>query len=179
MREKKTVQKGNSLMEQKISEGLVEYQEAVDGMENRVESILRQDQPEMLWFLEHPSLLSAGTSAKSSDLLYPDRFPIFQAKRGGEYTYHGPGQRVVYAMLDLNVRGRDVRKYVWNLEQWIIQTLSDFNVTGERRSGRVGVWVVRPDRPPPTRWITRRRQNCSDWGAYPPLGHFSRHLYQR
>ena len=136
------------MIEQKISEGLIDYQMALDTMENRVEGILKHGQPELLWFLEHPALLTAGTSADPSDLLDPARFPVFQAKRGGEYTYHGPGQRVVYAMLDLNTRGRDVRKYVWHLEEWIIQTLSDFNVIGERRPGRVGVWVVRPDRPP-------------------------------
>ena len=136
------------MIEQKISEGLIDYQMALDTMENRVEGILKHGQPELLWFLEHPALLTAGTSADPSDLLDSARFPVFQAKRGGEYTYHGPGQRVVYAMLDLNTRGRDVRKYVWHLEEWIIQTLSDFNVIGERRPGRVGVWVVRPDRPP-------------------------------
>ena len=136
------------MIEQKISEGLVEYQVALDEMENRVAGILQQDKPELLWFLEHPPLLTAGTSANPSDLLDPERFPVFQAKRGGEYTYHGPGQRVVYAMMDLNVRGKDVRKYVWHLEEWIIQTLSDFNIKGERRAGRVGVWVVRPERSP-------------------------------
>lgn len=104
--------------------------------------------PEEIWLLEHPALYTAGTSAKAADLVSPDRFPVFQSRRGGEYTYHGPGQRVAYAMLDLNIRGQDVRKYVWKLEEWVIQTLAQFNVKGERRAGRVGVWVVRPDKPP-------------------------------
>ena len=103
---------------------------------------------ELVWLVEHPPLYTAGTSARGEDLLWPDRFPVYQSRRGGEYTYHGPGQRVAYAMLDLNRRGRDVRVHVWRLEEWVIRTLAEFGVTGERRAGRVGVWVVRPDRPP-------------------------------
>jgi lipoyl(octanoyl) transferase len=103
---------------------------------------------ELVWLLEHPPLYTAGTSARPDDLLDPGRFPVFPTRRGGEHTYHGPGQRVAYAMLDLNHRGRDVRVHVRRLEEWIIRVLADFNVTGERRPGRVGVWVVRPDRPP-------------------------------
>ena len=136
------------MIEQKISDGLVDYQTALTDMETHVDAMLMNEAKEQLWFLEHPPLLTAGTSADPADLLDSDRFPVFQAKRGGEYTYHGPGQRVVYAMLNLNTRGKDVRKYVWHLEEWIVQTLSDFNIVGERRPGRVGVWVVRPDRPP-------------------------------
>ena len=104
--------------------------------------------PEAVWLLEHPALYTAGTSARLADLLDPARFPVFAAGRGGQYTYHGPGQRVAYAMLDLNTRGRDVRQFVRALEDWIIATLAEFNVVGERRAGRVGVWVVRHDRAP-------------------------------
>lgn len=130
-----------------ISDGLTPYPQAIEAMETRVAGILSGDLPEQVWLLEHPPLYTAGTSANASDLLDPNRFPVFEARRGGEYTYHGPGQRVAYAMLDLNKREKDVRKYVWKLEEWIIQTLEQFNVKGERRDGRVGVWVARPDRP--------------------------------
>jgi lipoyl(octanoyl) transferase len=95
--------------------------------------------------LEHPPLYTAGTSAKSDDLLVPDRFPVFKTGRGGQYTYHGPGQRVAYMMLNLNRRGRDLRHYIWRLEEWIIQTLRTFDINGERRDGRVGIWVVKDD----------------------------------
>ncbi len=116
-------------------------------MDRRVSEIHAGKASELVWLLEHPPLYTAGTSANPKDLLQPDRFPVHQSRRGGEYTYHGPGQRVAYAMLDLNLRGRDVRAYVHRLEEWIIQTLAEFNVKGERRAGRVGVWVVRPDKP--------------------------------
>ena len=112
-------------------------------MEKRVADIHAGKAPELVWFLEHPPLYTAGTSAKSEDLLAADRFPIYDTGRGGQYTYHGPGQRVVYVMLDLTKRGRDVRKYVFKLEQWLIDTLAEFNVTAERREGRVGVWITR------------------------------------
>ena len=102
---------------------------------------------EAIWLVEHPPLYTAGTSAQAADLTDPDRFPVFPAGRGGQYTYHGPGQRVIYVMLDLNKRGRDVRKFVCNLEQWVIDTLAEFNIRAERRSGRVGVWVSRPEKP--------------------------------
>ena len=102
---------------------------------------------EQIWLLEHPPLYTAGTSSNVKDLTDPDRFPVYTSKRGGQYTYHGPGQRIAYAMLDLNKRGRDVRKFVWSLEEWVIQTLAEFNVVAERREGRVGVWVVRHDKP--------------------------------
>ncbi|NNU80925.1 lipoyl(octanoyl) transferase LipB [Halovulum dunhuangense] len=134
--------------EWKISPGLTPYPAALEEMETRVAGILEGRADELVWLLEHPPLYTAGTSARAGDLLTPDRFPVFQSRRGGEYTYHGPGQRIAYAMLDLNRRGRDVRRYVWHLEEWVIRTLAEFNVRGERREGRVGVWVVRPDRPP-------------------------------
>jgi lipoyl(octanoyl) transferase len=129
-----------------VSEGLVPYPRALATMEARVEAMLRGEAGELVWLLEHPPLYTAGTSADPADLIQPDRFPVFAARRGGEYTYHGPGQRVAYAMLDLNRRGRDVRRYVWSLEEWVIAALAEFGVRGERRPGRVGVWVVRPDR---------------------------------
>ncbi|MGM0585683.1 MAG: lipoyl(octanoyl) transferase LipB [Pseudomonadota bacterium] len=133
--------------EWQVSDGLVPYQEALAQMEARVAAIRAGEAGELVWLLEHPPLYTAGTSARPEDLVDPDRFPVFEARRGGEYTYHGPGQRVAYAMLDLNRRGRDVRRFVWSLEEWVIRTLAAFNVTGERREGRVGVWVVRPDKP--------------------------------
>jgi lipoyl(octanoyl) transferase len=136
-------------VEWRISEGLVAYPDAVAAMEERVEAIVAGRAPELVWLLEHPPLYTAGTSANPADLLAPDRFPVYESRRGGEYTYHGPGQRVAYAMLDLNRRGRDVRLFVWNLEEWVIRALAAFNVVAERRAGRVGVWVVRHDRLPP------------------------------
>ncbi len=136
------------MVEWTISQGLTPYPQALERMESRVGGILDGTRDEQVWLLEHPPLYTAGTSADPADLLDHDRFPVYQARRGGEYTYHGPGQRVAYAMLDLNRRGRDVRQYVNNLEDWVIRTLADFNVIGERRTGRVGVWVVRPDKPP-------------------------------
>jgi len=131
-----------------ISDGLTDFPDAIQGMENRVAGILSGELPEQVWLLEHPPLYTAGTSANEADLLDHTRFPVYEARRGGEYTYHGPGQRVAYTMLNLNQREKDVRKYVNLLEEWIIQTLQEFGVKGERRTGRVGVWVVRPDRPP-------------------------------
>jgi lipoyl(octanoyl) transferase len=130
-----------------VSTGTVPYAAALSGMEKRVAEIAAGTADEALWFLEHPPLYTSGTSAKPEDLVDPDRFPVFDARRGGQYTYHGPGQRVVYVMLDLNKRGRDVRAFVNQLEAWIIATLAEFNVRGERREGRVGVWVSRPDKP--------------------------------
>lgn len=128
--------------------GLVPYEDALAAMEARVAAIAGGQASEAIWLLEHPPLYTAGTSANPADLTDPGRFPVHQARRGGQYTYHGPGQRVVYVMLDLNLRGRDVKRFVCALENWIIATLAEFGVRGERRSGRVGVWVVRPDRPP-------------------------------
>ncbi|MCE6961217.1 lipoyl(octanoyl) transferase LipB [Cereibacter sphaeroides] len=128
--------------------GLSPYAETLAAMEARAARIRAGEAPEAVWLLEHPPLYTAGTSARAEDLVDPDRFPVHVAGRGGQYTYHGPGQRVVYVMLDLDRRGRDVRRFVCALEQWVIDTLAEFNVKGERRAGRVGVWVVRPDRAP-------------------------------
>ena len=129
------------------SQGLTPYPDALAFMEDRVAKIAAGTADEAIWLVEHPPLYTAGTSAKSSDLLTPDKFPVYEARRGGEYTYHGPGQRVVYIMLDVGARGRDVRAFVAQIENWIIATLDTFNIQGERRTGRVGVWVTRPDRP--------------------------------
>ena len=126
--------------------GLSPYAETLAAMEARAGAIADGRAGEAVWLLEHPPLYTAGTSAKAADLTEPERFPVFVAGRGGQYTYHGPGQRVVYVMLDLNRRGRDVRLFVQALEDWVIGTLAAFNVKGERRAGRVGVWVARPDR---------------------------------
>jgi len=126
----------------------VPYATAEAEMEARVARILRGEAGEAVWLLEHPPLYTAGTSADPRDLRDPGRFEVHRTKRGGQYTYHGPGQRVAYAMLDVGARGRDVRRFVWDLEDWVIRTLSAFNVQGERRPGRVGVWVVRPEKPP-------------------------------
>ena len=134
-------------MEWKITDGLTSYDDATAFMEARVAEIARGDAEECIWLLEHPPLYTAGTSAKIEDLTDPDRFPVYASKRGGEYTYHGPGQRVAYVMLDLNKRGRDVRQFVKQLENWVISALAEFNVHGEIRDGRVGVWVRRDDKP--------------------------------
>ena len=123
------------------------YLETLSKMEARAAAIAAGTAPEALWLLEHPPLYTAGTSSKAADLTDPSRFPVHVAGRGGQYTYHGPGQRVAYVMLDLNQRGRDVHQFVTQLEAWVIATLAEFNVKGERRPGRVGVWVLRPDRP--------------------------------
>lgn len=130
-----------SPVEWRISEHKVAYLDAVAEMEARVAQIRAGSAPEQVWLLEHPPLYSAGTSANPADLVDPDRFPVFESGRGGQYTYHGPGQRVAYVMLDLKRRGADVRAYVHNLEEWVIRTLAQFNVKGERRCGRVGIWV--------------------------------------
>lgn len=130
------------------SSGLTGYDDAVAWMEDRAAAIRAGTESEAIWLVEHPSLYTAGTSAKPDDLTDPDRFPVHVAKRGGQYTYHGPGQRVAYVLLDVAARGHDVRKFVSELEHWIIATLAEFSVTGERRVGRVGVWVRRPEKPP-------------------------------
>lgn len=130
-----------------VTPGLTGYQDALQVMEARANAIAAGEADELIWLLEHPPLYTAGTSAQAADLTDPDRFPVFEAKRGGQYTYHGPGQRVVYVMLDLNRRGRDVRAFVKQLEAWVIATLAEFNLQGEIRQGRVGVWITRNDRP--------------------------------
>ena len=130
------------------SEGLVDYDAALAWMQERAKAIAAGTADEAIWLLEHPPLYTAGTSAKRDDLKDPDRFPVFDTRRGGQYTYHGPGQRVVYVMLDLNRRGRDVRAFVQALEALVIAALGEFNIKGEIRPGRVGVWVARPEKPP-------------------------------
>ncbi|WP_283091929.1 lipoyl(octanoyl) transferase LipB [Magnetospirillum sulfuroxidans] len=133
----------NQTLEWRISDNPVPYPEAVAFMEQRVAAIHAGDAPECVWLLEHPPLYTAGTSADPRDLLSPDRFPVYPSGRGGQYTYHGPGQRVAYVMLNLKKRDGDVRGYVRALEEWIIRTLARFQVKGERRDGRVGIWVDR------------------------------------
>jgi lipoyl(octanoyl) transferase len=136
---------GGGAVEWQVSGAPVPYPEAVAAMEARVAAIAAHDAPELVWLLEHPPLYTSGTSGKVADLLEA-RFPVFATGRGGQFTYHGPGQRVAYVMLDLKQRRPDVRAYVASLEQWIIRTLSALNVRGERREDRVGVWVKRPDK---------------------------------
>lgn len=133
--------------EWRLSDGAVPYPEALAAMEARVADIRAGRAGELIWLLEHPPLYTAGTSARVQDLLEPARFPVHATGRGGQYTYHGPGQRVVYVMLDLRARRQDVRRFVYDLEEWTIRTLARFAVTAERRTGRVGVWVGRPDKP--------------------------------
>jgi lipoyl(octanoyl) transferase len=131
----------------RISDQPVAYEQAVRVMEEEVAKIADGQADELVWLVEHPPLYTAGTSADSKDLLSPDRFPVFKTGRGGEYTYHGPGQRVVYLMLDLKRRRQDVRAFVSAIEDVVIGTLADMNIRGERRENRVGVWVERPERP--------------------------------
>jgi len=133
-------------VEWRVAAGLTDYIQAVDFMQERVEAIHQGKAAELVWLVEHPPLYTAGTSAKSRDLLDPDLLPVYATGRGGEYTYHGPGQRVAYVMLDLSKRRQDVRAFVSALEAWIIRTLQHFSVIAERREDRVGVWVVRPDK---------------------------------
>ena len=130
-----------------ISDGLTNFRTAEAWMEDRATRIADGTAEECIWLVEHPPLYTAGTSAKITDLTDPDRFPVYETRRGGQYTYHGPGQRVVYVMLDVGKRGRDVRRFVQQLEAWVIATLDSFNIKGEIREGRVGVWVQRPDKP--------------------------------
>jgi lipoyl(octanoyl) transferase len=132
-------------VEWRISDAPVAYQEAVAEMERRIAAIRDGRASELVWLLEHPPLYTAGTSARPQDLLDRSRLPVYRTGRGGQYTYHGPGQRIAYVMLDLEKWGRDVRCHVWRLEEWVIATLARFNVRGERREGRVGVWVAGND----------------------------------
>ena len=135
------------MVQWEISDGEVGYNTALEKMDNHVQKMISGEAGEKIWLLEHPALYTAGTSADKKDLIKPNLFPVFETKRGGQYTYHGPGQRIVYVMLDLNNRGKDIKKFVNNLEAWIIHTLAEFNVIGQSRSGRVGIWVERPDKP--------------------------------
>ena len=163
--------------ESRISEGLVPYPEAVAAMEARAEAIAAGTAGEQVWLLEHPPIYTAGTSANDADLL-DARFPVYRTGRGGQFTYHGPGQRVGYAMLDLKTRTPDVRAYVRDLEQWLIETLAQFNVKGERREGRVGIWVQRGMREDKIaalgvrirRWVTLHGVALN---VEPDLSHFS------
>ena len=141
--------KGTALaaVEWRISDGLIPYETAVAVMDTRVAAIAEGRAGELVWLLEHPPLYTAGTSAKAADLVEA-RFPVHDVGRGGQFTYHGPGQRVAYLMLDLKRRGPDVRRYVATLEEWLIRTLAAFNVRSERREDRIGVWVRRPDKGP-------------------------------
>jgi lipoyl(octanoyl) transferase len=141
---------GPGEIEWRRSDAPVSYEAAVAAMEERIAAIREGRTPELVWLLEHPPIYTAGTSARPADLLDPARLPVYRSGRGGQYTYHGPGQRVAYVMLDLNRpdlgrNRRDVRCHVWRLEEWIIATLAHFNIKGERRDGRVGVWVVGAD----------------------------------
>lgn len=165
-----------------ISPGLVDYPTALATMEARVEAIRAGTAPELIWLVEHPPLYTAGTSAAAEELLSPDRFPVYEAGRGGRFTYHGPGQRVVYVMLDLKRDNGDLRDFVCKLEKWMIAALARFNVKGEMRDGRVGVWVVRePNGPFPRedkigaigvrvrRWVTFHGISLN---VEPDLSHF-------
>jgi lipoyl(octanoyl) transferase len=136
---------GSAPAEWRVSDGLTGYDEALAAMAARAAAIARGEAPELVWLLEHPPLYTSGTSAKPADLIEA-RFPVYTAGRGGQFTYHGPGQRVGYVMLDLKRRTPDVRRFVATVEEWIIRTLAAFNVRGERRDDRIGVWVRRPDK---------------------------------
>jgi lipoyl(octanoyl) transferase len=165
-----------------VSRGPVSYPEAVAAMEDRAAAIAEGRAGELVWLLEHPPLYTAGVSAKPADLIDADRFPVFQSGRGGQFTYHGPGQRVAYVMLDLTKRGRDVRAFVAALEAWVIGALDAFNVAGEIRDGRVGVWVERrsPGAPPREDKIAAIGVKLRKWVSFhgvslnvePDLGHF-------
>lgn len=180
-------QPGSPPVEWVITEGLVPYEEAVAAMEARVAAIAAGEAPERVWLVEHPPLYTAGTSAQDADLVKPNRFPVFRSGRGGQFTYHGPGQRVAYVMLDLNRREPDLRRFVAALEDWLIGSLEAFNIRGERREDRVGVWVRRPEKFSPVpgtiaedkiaaigirvrRWITYHGVSLN---VEPDLSHFS------
>lgn len=140
--------RGNRAVEWRISAEPVDYDEAVEAMQARVAAIVAGTAPELVWLLEHPPLYTAGTSADPRDLLEPDRLPVYRTGRGGQFTYHGPGQRVIYTMLDLNRRSRDVRAFVAALEEWVIDALAALGIAARRRPGCIGVWVERPDKGP-------------------------------
>lgn len=134
-----------NVLEWRVSERLVPYEAAVAEMESRVAAIRGGTASELVWLLEHPSLYTAGTSAQEIDLIEPARLPVYRTGRGGQYTYHGPGQRVAYVLLDLKRRGSDVRCFVRGLEEWMIATLARFDLSGVRRPGRIGIWIAEPD----------------------------------
>lgn len=166
------------MIEWKISDSLIPYPEAVEFMEARVQAIQMGQEKELVWCLEHPPLYTAGTSSKASDLIDPGKFPVFETGRGGQFTYHGPGQRVVYVMIDLRRRAKDVRAFVASLEELVINTLGALGVVGERRTGRVGIWVDTPQGEKKIAAIgVRLRQWVSLHGIAinisPDLSHFS------
>lgn len=175
--------KDGQAVEWAVSKEPVGYLDAVQAMEARAAAIAEGQAPELVWLLEHPPLYTAGVSARLADLLQPDRFPVFESGRGGQYTYHGPGQRVAYVMLDLTARERDVRRFVASLEVWVIEALAQFNVEGQIREGRVGVWVERRTPGAPTREdkIAAIGVKLRKWVSFhgislnvePDLGHFS------
>ena len=166
----------------RVTDSLIDYQEAEAEMEARAAAIARGEADELVWLLEHPPLYTAGTSAKTVDLVEPERFPVHRTGRGGQYTYHGPGQRIAYVMLDLNRRRPDLRAYVASLEAWLIATLDAYNIRAERREDRVGVWVRRPDKGPTVedkiaaigirvrRWVSLHGISLN---VEPDLAHFS------
>ncbi len=164
-----------------VSEGLVDYADAVDAMKARAAAIAAGEAGELVWLLEHPPLYTAGVSARPEDLLQPDRLPVVRTTRGGQFTYHGPGQRLAYVMLDLGRRGRDVRCFVRGLEAWIIATLATFGVVGEARAGRVGVWVRAPGPEPAEDKIAAIGVRVSRWVSFhgvslnvaPDLDHYA------
>ena len=169
-------------VEWRISDEPIAYDQAVAEMEARAQAIAEGRAPELVWLLEHPPLYTAGTSANPRDLLSPARFPVHKTGRGGQYTYHGPGQRVAYVMLNLNRRNPDVRAFVAQLEDWLIATLARFNIKGERRPDRIGIWVRRPELGPARedkiaaigvrvrRWVTFHGVSLN---VDPDLDHFS------
>jgi len=172
---------GSPPVEWAIEDGLVAYEDAVAEMDARVAAIAERRARERVWLIEHPPLYTAGTSARDEDIVAPARFPVFQSGRGGQLTYHGPGQRVAYPMLDLNRRKPDLRAYVAALEAWLIATLAEFNIRGERREDRIGVWVRRPEKGPQVedkiaaigirvrRWVTFHGVSLN---VEPDLSHF-------
>lgn len=174
--------RSDSRVEWAISPERVSYDHAVAAMEARAAAIRAGEANELVWLLEHPPLYTGGTGAKPEDLLNADQFPVFKTSRGGQYTYHGPGQRVAYVMLDLDRRGKDIRSFVFGLEQWLIEALDHFNVKGERRDDRVGVWVDRttPGGPPQEDKIAAIGVRIRKWVSFhgiainvePDLSHF-------
>lgn len=173
---------GSPPVEWRVQPGLTEYEAAVAFMEARVSAIAEGREPELVWLVEHPPLYTAGTSAHDEDLVDAGRFPVYRSGRGGQYTYHGPGQRVAYVMLDLERRGKDIRAFVASLERWLIGALASFNVRGETREDRVGVWVRRPEKGEGVedkiaaigirvrRWVSFHGISLN---VEPDLGHFS------
>jgi|SRR5580658_1364016 lipoyl(octanoyl) transferase len=166
-------------LEWQTSDRPVAYDTAVAAMEARVAAIRQGTQPNLVWLLEHPPLYTGGTSAREEDLLDPNGLPVYRTGRGGQFTYHGPGQRVAYVMLDLKPRGSDIRRYVHDLEEWLIRSLDRFAIAGERRDGRVGIWVTEPDGSENKiaalgvrvrRWVTYHGVSLN---VDPELGHFA------